>query len=1126
MDDLTLNFVRQALINEEQKRMGDTGECSAPPRVKTSALSSKTGDAAVVNRNKVKCYKCHQFGHLRKDCLNRRKPGLKAKRMEVSDTGNTQGNSDAESNGGAAFTAGSNNARSSDAFEWILDSGASKHMTCCKEFLVNFREFAKPQLVKVGDGRTVEALGIGNVRLEMKFKMSDSKFVTMYDVLYVPKLAGNLFSVGSAAARGNVVTFNNSKCYIRGKANGELYGMGERKSDGLYLLHCIPCAPRVECASVVSTCADVNLWHQRLGHVNFGQLKELIQKGMAEGVDVKSMNVLFCEGCVEGKLHRKPFKSIGGIRSKRRLQLVHSDVCGPMQTQSIGGCKYFVTFIDDYTRCGKVYFMKNKNEVLDKFKEFERLVSTECNEKIQCLRSDNGGEYVSKIFETYLKQQGIRHETTVPHSPEQNGVAERRNRTLVESARSMLCFAGLPKEYWAEAINVSNYVGNRVPTSANKCGRTPFEKWYGRKPNLSHMRTFGCMAYAHIPESERRKLDKKAVKLRFIGYAENSKGYRLFDENQRKVFIRRDVEFNENDFGGAKEEKVISNEVIDHDPKEDDSMEKPRKSGREIKAPVRFGYDEFADISSVESPICHMAHVGHIVEPNTLDEALSSEYSKQWKESTDSEYNSLLENDTWKLVELPPNRKAVGCRWVFKVKYDSEGNVERFKTRLVAKGYSQRAGVDYDETFSPVVRFTSIRALIAFGVQKNMMIHQMDVETAFLNGHLEEEIYLQQPEGYAKPGQEHLVCKLQKSLYGLKQSPRCWNAEFRNYMISIGFTQTVGDPCVYVRRGDKLAIVAVYVDDLIVLTESPEEMSNVKGTLMRKFKMKDMGKLHFILGVTVVQKEGCVYLHQKGYIENMLKKFGMADANPVSTPADTSVKLKKSDGVSGAVDGRIYQSIVGSLLYAALATRPDISQAVAAASKFCASPNSAHLTAVKRILRYLKGTSNLALKFQKTKGESIVGYSDADWAGDLDDRRSTSGNVFIQAGAAVSWLSKKQATISLSTAESEFIAMSSAIQEAIWLKKLLSEVGLTFDGPMTLMEDNQGAIAIAQNPISHSRTKHIDIRYHHVRQSVLNGDVKLIYCCSKNMKADIFTKPLNRHLFEKFRSEIGLCVMM
>ena len=444
----------------------------------------------------------------------------------------------------------------------------------------------------------------------------------------------------------------------------------------------------------------------------------------------------------------------------------------------------------------------------------------------------------------------------------------------------------------------------------------------------------------------------------------------------------------------------------------------------------------------------------HTIEPKTLNEALASVHSREWKAATDSEYQSLIENDTWELVELPADRTAIRCKWVFKTKCGSDGTVDRYKGRLIAKGYAQRFGVDYDETFSPVVRFSSIRALLAVAVVNDMLVHQMDVVTAFLNGTLEEEIYMQQPEGYIQPGSDHLVCKLKKSLYGLKQSPRCWNTTLTEFLESINFKRNVADPCIFVRmESGNPTIVAVYVDDLIVLTKALERMNGTKKSLAEQFKMKDLGEIHYYcLGINIQRNEDkkCFIMHQKQYILAVVEKYGLSEANTVATPADDNVQLKKDDGISKVVDHTNYQSMVGSLLYASVATRPDITHAVGAVSKYCSKPNETHLTAVKRILRYLKGTAEFCLKFTKSGNGGLIGYADADWAGDLDDRHSTTGYVFLMAGGSVSWLSKKQPIVALSTAEAEYVALSMTTQEAVWLRRFLSDLTTAEDQKPTV----------------------------------------------------------------------------
>ena len=346
----------------------------------------------------------------------------------------------------------------------------------------------------------------------------------------------------------------------------------------------------------------------------------------------------------------------------------------------------------------------------EKFKEFEAITTNTSGCRIKRLRTDNGGEYLSKEFMDYLKTRGIQHELTVPHSPEQNGIAERMNRTLMESARSMMAHAGVSNKYWAEAIATGAYLRNRVPSSVIKEGKTPYEQWYGKRPCISHLKVFGCIAYAHIPSVHRQKLDIKSQKLRFFGYSKESKGYRLLDEGSMKVIVRRDVIFNEADFGcSASTESTCKSplntiEVDSHVDTEDvehvdeqESQENRRRSERRRQPPIRYGIDECVDlVTTVENSAQHAAYsIWQITEPKSMEEVQRNDHAKEWKDAADREYHSLMENDTWELTKLPEGRKAIGSKWVFKVKYKSDGTVERFKATFVAKGFAQTCHIWY-----------------------------------------------------------------------------------------------------------------------------------------------------------------------------------------------------------------------------------------------------------------------------------------------------------------------------------------------------------------------------------------------------------------------------------------------
>ena len=441
------------------------------------------------------------------------------------------------------------------------------------------------------------------------------------------------------------------------------------------------------------------------------------------------------------------------------------------------------------------------------------------------------------------------------------------------------------------------------------------------------------------------------------------------------------------------------------------------------------------------------------------------------------------------------------------------------------KDLRKNTALDYEETFAPVVRFESVRTLIALSAKYGLRLEQLDVTTAFLNGELEQEIYMSQPEGFVVPGKENYVCKLKRSIYGLKQSPRCWNETVHTFLSDNNFRQADSDPCIYVNREDygSILIVAVYVDDIIVASKTDSQIGKFKTLIGDRFKIKDLGLLNYFLGVTVDQRtDGSIFIGQKSYTNALLEKYSMTDCKPVGTPVSTDVKLTLSTDGQKPADTRLYQSAVGSLLHLSLRTRPDISFAVSLVAKFASSPTTEHWSAVKRIFRYLKGTVNLGLQYFPSKNEECEGFADASWADDVDDRKSTSGYVFKLSGAPITWKSKKQTSVALSTAEAEYLSLAAAVQEAVWLRHLLEDFDKPLQSPMVIHEDNQATISMTKNPQFHGRAKHMELRFHFVRQHICSNNVELIYCPSEENIADLFTKSLALDKHQYFRTLLGM----
>ena len=1095
------------------------------------------------NSEARKCFYCKKPGHIKRFC-NKLKQDEDARnkkeKANIVQLGKTtqrkyrsnhhdDSSSDSESSGFVATNHALSSKSKGKKSEWIVDSGATNDMCNDKKwFKGKLNKLEVPESIKVGDGAYVEALYEGTIELEIKISENVTQVYTMHNVLYAPDLAYNLLSVSKASKYDNTIEFKGNLCKITSNVNNKLLAVAKKVSE----LWLVDCKKNLSDEAVYTTAVEPTkptknkIWHSRYGHLGANNLRKLVDGNLVEGLDYKKCeDNEFCKACVEGKHHKQKFPKVGGTRAEEILDLVHTDVCGKMDTESLSRKEYFISFIDDKSRHAWTYAIRRKSDSFSVFLEWKSKVERSRDKKLKTLRSDNGGEYISEEFESYLRKDGIAHQRTIRKTPEQNGVAERMNRTLVEVVRSMLSESSLPKKFWAEALATATYLRNRSPTKAVE-GMTPIEAWSGEKPNVTHLRVFGSTCYSHIPKDERKKLDSKAQEAIFLGYGLETKGYRLYNINSQKVYFSRDVIFNEMKFPRNKQDRIEGQEInskveleikeveeaSDSETANEEEPKSSRKSARQRRAPDHYG--EWVNIANENN-----------AEPRNVKEALNGEHKTEWKEAMQNEIDSLKKHQVWDLVELPPGRKAIGSKWIFKLKTDADGKIERYKARLVAQGFNQRYGIDYEETFSPVVRFESVRTVLALAAKLGFKLHQMDIKTAFLNGELEEEIFMRQPEAFIEEGNENLVCKLKRSIYGLKQSARCWNTELDQKLRSIGFTQSKNDPCIYTRiTGGELFVIAVYVDDIIEAGKNEAEIEEVKKSISKKFDAVDMGPLHYFLGVKVIQNDQGVWIGQPSYIRTLLSKFRMDDCNPVETPADVSLKLKKAEENEALSDKELYQSAVGSILYVSTRTRPDISYAIGSCARFSANPTKCHWTAVKRIMRYLKGTINAGVMYSSQDQNSLlVGYSDADWAGDVDDRKSTSGYVFQISGGAVCWRSKKQSCVALSTAEAEYMALASATQEAVWMKQLISDIHAdVLKNPVRIHEDNQSTICIAKNHQYHGRSKHIDIKFHFTRDQVSSGNIEVTYCKSEEMVADLLTKPLSAPQFKLLRGLLGM----
>ena len=546
----------------------------------------------------------------------------------------------------------------------------------------------------------------------------------------------------------------------------------------------------------------------------------------------------------------------------------------------------------------------------------------------------------------------------------------------------------------------------------------------------------------------------------------------------------------------------------------------PRRSGRISRQPDRYlGISSTTDSEDM------------VEDPTSYDEAVTDIDADMWQQAMKSELDSLYSNQVWELVNAPEGVKPIGCKWIYKRKRGVDGKVETFKARLVAKGYTQKEGIDYEETFSPVAMLKSIRILLAIACHYDYEIWQMDVKTAFLNGSLDECIYMMQPEGFVANGQENMVCRLKKSIYGLKQASRAWNIKFDQAVKSFGFEQNIDEPCVYKKGGGKaIAFLVLYVDDILLIGNDVGLLSSTKVWLSSQFQMKDLGEASYILGIKLLRdrKNKMLALSQSSYIEKILVKFNMQDSKKGLLPSRHGVPLsrdqcpKTSDEIEN-MKKVPYASAVGSLMYAMLCTRPDICYAVGMVSRYQSNPGPMHWTAVKHIFKYLRRTKDYMLTYQADDLTPLA-YTDSDFQSDRDGSKSTSGYVFTLSGGAISWRSIKQSCTADSTMEAEYVAAAEAAKEAVWLRKFLLELGVVpvARNPIVMYCDNSGAVAQCKEPRNHKKGKHIKRKYHLIREFVQEKEIVVEQIASADNLADPFTKTLTERVFTSHVESMGV----
>jgi transposase InsO family protein len=1040
----------------------------------------------------------------------------------------------------------------------IIDSGATSHF--CPDFS-KFQNYVPidPQDIRTEDGSSVSAVGRGDVQIDLP--LGDKRTaITLRNTLYAPKMAFTLISTNRIASAGFAVLFEDRLCKILSPEPNRKVIATIPQTDGLYSL-AARSQPIANVAAVKRTVYDL---HKALGHVSQTAVAHAVKDGLVEGVELDSTSIpAFCDACTKAKATRQPFPEESKNRARTYGELVHTDLWGPAQTPSTMGCSYYISFTDDFSRETTVTFLKQKSEALTAFKHYEATVTTQHpGTRLRKIRSDRGGEYLSAEFDQYLKDRGIQRQLTVHDSPQQNGVAERLNRTLVEHARAMLLAHDLPKSLWAEAINYATWLKNRLPSKAIP-GHTPYELVHGSKPNLAQAHEFGARVYVHLLGVG--KLEAKAEEGIFVGVDEQSKGYRILWPHRRRVSVERNVSFvpssvvvaadvpDEGDSEAAPNASTTNTNVQNVTPQIQMPSTPPKALQRPITPPAprssqtRHPPGYYAALNRGEAASLAASDVVEPVEPYfedtpltnyalaaadpepTLKQALSGPDAAEWQEAIDYELGQLEKLRTWDIVDVPPKRiNLIPCHFVLATKCGPNGEKLKLRARLVANGQRQQYGIDYNETFAPTSNMTAIRAVLATAARRDWEIHQVDIKSAYLHAEVKEDIYMRPPPGYLKPEDEGKVLKLLRSLYGLKQAGFEWSEELEKFFMDVGFTRSQVDRAVYLKRFlDEHTVITVSVDDMAVTSRYLQHIEAFKNQLRERFEISDLGELTWLLGLKVERNRQArmITLSQNAYVDTILERFRLTEAKSALTPMDASEVLSADQSPTTEAERDTMQDVpyqrgIGSLMYAATSTRPDIAFAVAILSQFMRNPGRTHWEAAKHVMRYLKGSADLGL----TIGASDTGleaYVDADWASQ-PHRHSMSGYVIFLHGGPIAWSARKQSIIALSTAEAEYIALTTVAREILYLQTLLSELYEPVDLPTTIYCNNQSAIALATNGKFYARTKHIDICFHFVRDCVRNGVFELEYCPTDENVADAFTKPLSRLRHQKLRDMMGI----
>ncbi|GJV48668.1 ribonuclease H-like domain-containing protein [Tanacetum coccineum] len=1193
----------------------------------------------------------------------------------------------------------------------IFDSGCSGHMTGNKDQLEDFEEFNGGSVTFGGSKGYISGKG--------KIRVGNLDFDS---VSFVKELGHfNLFSISQICDKQHKVLFTETECLVVSSdfkmpdENQILLKVPRHHNMYSFDMKTPTPAKGFACLIAKATSDESKLWHRRLGHINFKNLNKLVKGNLVRGLPSKVFkNDHTCVACHKGKQHRASCKAKLERLITEPLHTLHMDLFGPTSVKSINHASYCLVITDDCTRFSWVFFLASKDETSGILQTFIRQIENQLSHRVKIIRSDNGTEFKNRDMLEFCGNKGIKQEYSNARTPQQNGVAERMNRTLIEAARTMLADSLLPTTFWAEAVSTACYIFNRVRVTKPQ-NKTPYELLFGHKPIISYIRPFGCHVTILDTLSVLGKFDGKSDEGFLVGYSLNSKAYRVYNLVTKRVEVNLHVNFLEdkpnvkgvgyrwmfdidyltdsmnyipvslenqaNPHAGASEvtnsagtPTSITSEEKDEEvelivvpsavkiPEEKDEFRTSSTNSKQEKTLTESQKEKFdSSTDSLEdNPKIQafrreleeiaLKHLGTVPENNTtstpsvntgsqtvntgrldhddslmpeleifhkpetgiFDEAsydeegvitdfnslptefevsptptlrihsiypksqilgdpksavqtrskvqnksgahallshiqkqqrnnhkdqqhclfacfLSQEEPKKiaealqddsWVQAMQEELLQFKLQQVWVLVDLPHGMKVIGTKWVYRNKRDERGVVVRNKARLVAQGYTQEEGIDYDEVFAPVARIEAIRLFLAFASFMGFIVYQMDVKSAFLYGTIDEEVYVSQPPGFVDPDHPTKVYKVVKALYGLHQAPRAWYATLSTFLEKHGYKRGTIDKTLFIKRDKKdIMLVQVYVDDIIFGSTNKSWCDEFEALMKSRFQMSSMGELTFFLGLQVKQNKGGIFISQDKYVAEILKKFDLVNVKAAITPMETKVPLTK-DEEAFDVDVHLYRSMIGSLMYLT-ASRPDIMYAVCVCSRFQVTPKTSHLNVVKRIFKYLKGKPKLGLWYPRESPFDLEAFFDSDYGGSNLDRKSTTGGCQFLGQRLISWQCKKQTIVATSTTEAEYVAAANCCGQVLWVQNQLLDYGFNFMNTKIHI-DNESTICIVKNPVYHSKTKHIEIRHHFIRDCYEKKLISVEKIHTDLNVADLLTKPFDGPRFNYLVVSIGM----